>query len=72
MSKVAERITGMSKAQFVEYEYRRVTSSRQVMQQRGTVTRGNSRFAAGMLVGSDDLKAERERLAKSMPKHSRK
>lgn len=68
MSKVAERLTGMTESQLREYQFRRVTSKKDVYYPRIVHPRGNVRLGAGMMVGEDDLQSIRRRLARYTPK----
>lgn len=67
MSKIAYRLTGMTKKEFREYTFSSIGSKNQVFYDPRVPVR-NTRLSNGMYVGIEDLNPLRKKLRKSTPK----
>lgn len=62
MSKIARKLTGLTKAQLRESDFKIPYSKKDTFQVRSVVPRGNPRFRAGLTIGFRDRDDKRKKL----------
>lgn len=67
MSKIAQRITGLSEKELFEVDFRSTNSASDAWYPDGVEARQSVRVYSGMIIGPEDLNEERKKLKKSYP-----
>lgn len=67
MSKIAQRITGLSAKELFDADFRSTNTVKDVCYPLGVEVRQSVRVYAGMIIGPGDLNEERKKLIKNTP-----